>query len=351
MIKDKIIFFTNGDFAIDTLEEMCRYGFNVVGVVTSNEKVKYHSVNAFDIAKRNGIPTYVIKNGVPMEKDEFFIDWLKRLNADIFCVISFKKLHSDILKLAKKCAFNVHASLLPALPGAAPINWAIRLGLKETGLTAFVLNDKIDGGDIIANVKVPISENDTFKTLFSKLSTECVYFTTNVIGKYLTKEDWKDYTIAQPSFSDGYEYIVPATKVNEEYFDSIFWRGLPANEFKNAVNSVDDGWPCKITAMHKTDPSKDKEFDIKVYEIEDGAYEETPDVDVLWATESDGKTYIKVNIMYDTYFYIKKLQLSGKKIMDVPTFLNGFRYFRDENYRVCIAGINEEKTELITKKD
>ena len=115
MTKDRVVFFANGDFAIDTFETLVNNGSNIVGLVTSaNDKVRFHKKTIKQVAEELRVPYYMIK-GEKFKEDAFFIDWLKRMDADVFCVISFKKLPKEIIKLAKKCAFNIHASLLPFL--------------------------------------------------------------------------------------------------------------------------------------------------------------------------------------------------------------------------------------------
>ena len=338
MTKDKIVFFASGDFAIETFELLLENGFNVVGLVTSNDKVKFHNYHISQVAEQYGVPTYIVKNGVPMEEDVFFIDWLKRANADIFCVISFKKLPDKVIKMAKKCAFNVHASLLPFLRGAAPINWAIRLGYKETGLTAFVLNDKIDCGNIIANTKIKITKNEKFTTLFKKLSELCVDFTIYIIDDVLQRENWQDYLIVQGTPSKTYEYLATAPKIDLNYF-KCQWTAFTAERFKHCVDSVDDiGFSCKIILRSKD--GKTKEIMAKIYDVEI-AENENQLIDAIGQTVSDGKTFIKINLVGNTAVYVKKIQLIGKKVMDVETFLNGFRHFREDKYNVCITNLME----------
>ena len=322
MTKDRVVFFANGDFAVDTFETLVNNGSNIVGLVTcANDKVRFHKKTIRQVAEELRVPYYMIK-GEKFEEDAFFIDWLKRMDADIFCVISFKKLPKEIIKLAKKCAFNVHASLLPFLRGAAPINWAIRLGYKETGLTAFVLSDKIDQGDIIANTRVKIAAGEKYTTLYKKLSNACIDFTGHVIEDVLQHKDWKDCLIAQPTWSN-IEYLHVARKVNSDYFQ-CHWSWSTANSFKTLLNSVDNiGFPCKIVTKDKE--GKELHFDVKIHEIEVVKNNELPSK----FCESDGKTYIKLNFVDEESVLIKKLQLSGKRIMPIEEFLNGFRYFRD----------------------
>lgn len=328
MTKDRIVFFANGDFAIETFETLVENGFNIVGLVTStNDKVKYHAHTIRQSAERLSVPYYLAKGG-NIDDDEFLMDWLKRADADIFCVISFKKLPESVTRLARKCAFNVHASLLPFLRGAAPINWAIRLGYKETGLTAFVLSDKIDQGDIIANTKVKISEGEKFTSLYRKLSYECIDFTGHVIGDVLQSPDWKSRLISQPSWNAENEYVQYAPKVDAKYFE-CYWKCFSPKKLKNLVDSVDDsGLPCSITVQE----NGVKEFKAKIYEVEVVKPDDGGEDVIHPFINSDGKTYIRMFASCITdpgYVLIKRIQLAGKKVMDVKDFLNGFRYFRD----------------------
>lgn len=340
MIKDRIIFFASGDFAIDTLYSLIENDANVVGVVTSMDKVEFHPYHIADVAKSYNIPLYIVKGGIPMEKDGFFMDWLRRANGDVFCVISFKKLPNEVIKLAKKCAFNVHASLLPFLKGAAPINWAIRLGYKYTGLTAFVLNNKIDSGDIIANTKIDVKENEKFTSLFKRLSDLCVDFTKEIIENHLQKDNWRDYLIKQPIPSDSYDYISVASKINQDYFKKAHWIRFYANEFKHCVDSVDNiGFDCRII-VHDKILGKEKEIPIKIYDV-DVVGSKDVSYDQLDATETDGKTYIRINLGGGSAVNVTELQIIGKKKMDVKTFLNGFRYFNDDKYMTYITDYME----------
>jgi len=343
MTKDRVVFFANGDFAIDTFETLVNNGSNIVGLVTcTNDKVRFHKKTIKQVAEELRVPYYMIK-GEKFEDDAFFIDWLKRMDADIFCVISFKKLPKEIIKLAKKCAFNVHASLLPFLRGAAPINWAIRLGYKETGLTAFVLSDKIDHGDIIANTKVKIAAGEKYTTLYKKLSNACVDFTGHIIEDVLQHKDWKDCLIAQPTWNNEYEYVIDAHKINSDYF-RCHWTYFECEKMQRLVNSVDNvGLPCFIYVIDED--NKVKKFEAKIYDVEVVNKEETPmNVQTLYC-ESDGKTFVRLNLAdCGKCVYIKRIQLAGKKIMDVGDFLNGFKHFR-ENKTVILTDLMEAGNE------
>lgn len=337
--KDRILFFASGDFAYETFAQMLYNNYNVVGLVTSMYTPKFQSERLSDLAQDYGIETYYVKPNMNMEEDGFFLNWLDRRNADTYCVISFKKLPKVVVDKAKKCAFNIHGSLLPFLKGAAPINWAIRFGYKETGLTAIMLSDKIDCGDIIANRVVKINDGEKFTSLFKRMGNECVDLTFKVIDEILTTDDWKDRLIKQPMPSNEYDYLAPAKKIDKEYF-MAHWTHSEANEFKHCVDSVDDiGWNARIVVFDEN-MNKTKEFQIKIWDVE--VSENDPyDKDCILATQSDGKTYIKVNLMADTCVYIKKIQLVGKKVLNVEEFLQGFRYFGDKKYTTIVTDLCE----------
>ena len=207
-----------------------------------------------------------------------------------------------------------------------------------TGQFDWVLNDKIDCGNIIANTKIKITKNEKFTTLFKKLSELCVDFTTYIIDDVLQRENWQDYLIVQGTPSKTYEYLATAPKIDLNYF-KCHWTAFTAERFKHCVDSVDDiGFGCKIILRSKD--GKTKEIMAKIYDVEI-AENENQLIDAIGQTVSDGKTFIKINLVGNTAVYVKKIQLIGKKVMDVETFLNGFRHFREDKYNVCITNLME----------
>lgn len=167
----KIIFMGTPDFAIPTLKALIESPHNVVAVVTTpdkergrGQKVTFTPVKEF--ALENNIE---VLQPVSL-KDEGFIQRLKELGADLYVVVAFRILPKEVYTIPPKGAFNLHGSLLPKYRGAAPIQWAVINGDKETGLTTFFLQEKVDTGNIILRERVEILDTDDFGTLHDRMS-------------------------------------------------------------------------------------------------------------------------------------------------------------------------------------
>lgn len=330
--KDKIIFFASGDFAIPTLEQMIVDGFNIKGIVTSNkDKIRFNKKTIKDIACENDIPFYLINKSVEM-KNKSFIEWIKSFDADYFCVISFKKLPDEILDIPKKSAFNVHASLLPELRGAAPINWAIRLGHSKTGLTAFELTDEIDKGNIIDKTECNIYANDNFGTLFNRLSLKCVDFTINLFNNKEIKG-----TEIQNEFIDNCK----APKLGRDYFYK--WYNRDITECKNILRSVYpfDGLPISIYVHYNNGEEESlNRLNAKIYDFQDDSYIGSLK-DLFFKdyneTITDKKGYLAIRHKNGHTIYITEIQLEGRKRLSIEEFLRGFKYFKKEGYKVSVG--------------
>ena len=142
----------------------------MIGVITTPDrpagrglKLKESDVKIF--AKEKNLNIYQPEN----INDIGFINKIRLIKPDLIIVIAFKKLPKLIWEIPKYGTFNLHASILPEYRGAAPINWAIINGEKETGLTTFFINENIDHGDVLYQEKVLINLDDNFKTLHDKL--------------------------------------------------------------------------------------------------------------------------------------------------------------------------------------
>lgn len=200
----KIIFFGSDDFAAENLSRLLGQGFSVAACVTQPDRPSGRGLQVVlspikVIAQQHRIPVLQ-----PQDlKDRAFIDYLRAYQADLFIVIAYGKiLPEDVLNIPKLFCVNVHGSLLPKYRGAAPINWAIINGERETGFTLIKMNNKMDAGQIIVQEKMTIADEETSQELrvrMAKQSAECLCQTVRNIetGKFsLTQQNEKDVTLA-----------------------------------------------------------------------------------------------------------------------------------------------------------
>lgn len=336
--KIKILFFGSGEFPLGTFENLCSNDdFDIVGLVTSKDKPMFKgrkTKSLFEIATEHNVPTLVVGNTFTEED----INWIGERRAFMNVVISFKKLPQEIIRLAG-FSFNVHASILPYFRGAAPINHAIRLGCKETGLTAFLLSDKIDCGAIVRNKVVGIFDDDNFESLFDRLAEECVEFTEDTIYRLYNRE----YTLTHQvdylrGLPDNAKRWFSAPKI-DSYYTKNWMYDLDSVEIKNLYRSIypNDGLYLHIKCFNRDSDSMSgcvKEFELKIWDFEikhiepklypcDNGNDECADNDDSASYKTDGKTYFAIPILqsYDEYLFIKEIQMSGKKRMDIESFL------------------------------
>jgi len=166
----RIVFFGTPAFAAYILEYLVKAGENIVAVVTTPEKqqgrgLKTRPMVMQEAAQKLGIPVLAPEK----LRDEKFLSGLRTFNADCFCVVAYKILPREVFTIPKFGTFNIHTSLLPKYRGAAPMNWAIINGEKETGVTTFLLNEKVDTGNILLQAAVPVGENATVGDLHDTL--------------------------------------------------------------------------------------------------------------------------------------------------------------------------------------
>lgn len=170
MNKKSIVFMGTPYFAVESLKRLFESGYNIVGVITAIDKKRGRGRKI----QFSPIKEYALENNLkifqpPNLKDEKFISSIKKLNADLFVVVAFRMLPEILINIPPLGCINLHSSLLPNYRGAAPINWVIINGEKETGLTTFFINSKIDEGNIIEKERVTIDNGENAGTLHDKL--------------------------------------------------------------------------------------------------------------------------------------------------------------------------------------
>ena len=166
----RIVFMGTPQFAVGILKKLIDEEFNVVGVITAPDRPAGRGRKV----SQSAVKEYAISRNIPLLqptnlKDDAFLEELKALDANLKIVVAFRMLPKVVWEMPEFGTFNLHASLLPQYRGAAPINWAIINGEKETGVTTFFIDEKIDTGAIIASEKVKIKEDETFETLHDSL--------------------------------------------------------------------------------------------------------------------------------------------------------------------------------------
>ena len=186
----KIVFFGNADFGCKTLEALCSINnHQVVGVVTNSDKKRGRNLKLLptpikSLSKKLNLN--IIEND--NLKDSNLVNLLHSLKPDIFIVIAYKIMPKEIYSIPKFGSINLHASLLPAYKGAAPIQRAIINGEQYTGLSTFFLNDVIDGGKLINQIKISINNEDTFENVWNSLNKISPEFVINTLELIIEKK-------------------------------------------------------------------------------------------------------------------------------------------------------------------
>ena len=166
----RIIYMGTPDFAVESLRALVEGGYNVVAVVTMPDKPagRGHQLQC------SAVKQYALSVGLPILqpeklKEESFIEELRSYQADLQIVVAFRMLPEVVWGMPRLGTFNLHASLLPQYRGAAPINWAVMNGEKETGVTTFMLQHEIDTGNIILQQRIPIADDETVGSVHDRL--------------------------------------------------------------------------------------------------------------------------------------------------------------------------------------
>lgn len=308
--KLKIVFFGTPEFAVPSLDRLRKSGYDIAAVVTMPDKIggRGHKVIESDVkiyAKENNLRILQPGN----LKSEEFITELKNLDADLFIVIAFRMLPAIIWSMPRLGTFNLHASLLPKYRGAAPLNWAIINGEKETGVTTFFLKHEIDTGDIIAQEKIDILPEDNVGSLHDKLKeigADLVLKTVKEIETETTS------SIAQPQgkFQTAPKIFKETCRIN--------W-GRPAEDIHNLVRGLSP-YPGAWTIM-KDEKNPENPQDIKIFETK------LTNQSVL--NGNPGNVIIEKEKLFivteDNLLEIISLQPSGKKRMEAGAFLRGYK--------------------------
>lgn len=299
----RVIFMGTPEFAVPSLEILVRNGINVVAAITApdkpqgrGQKVVYSAVK--ESALRNTIPVLQPGN----LKSPEFLEELNNYKADLQVVVAFRMLPEVVWSMPSLGTFNLHASLLPQYRGAAPINWAIINGEKETGVTTFFLRHEIDTGNIIFQEREPIHYDDNAGSLYERLMLRGA----NLVWK--TVESIRAGTVeakAQPEQGD----IRHAPKIFKETCE-INW-DQPSEAVRNFVRGLSP-YPTAWTILGGRN--------FKIHKVSPVSFNGVSEKAGGFATDNKKYLYFKTG---DGWVAVEELQPEGKKKMSVTDFLRG----------------------------
>ena len=295
----KIVFFGNTDFGIPTLDLLKDQKFNILATITNTDK----KVGRGKSLKETSIKKWATYNNVKLIqqdylKDKLFIDKLSMLKADFFIVIAYKLLPPEIFTLPKYGTINLHASLLPFYRGAAPIQRAILNNDSETGISTFIINEKIDTGSIILQEKILIN-NQNYGELHDELSARGAPLVISSINHIINKKP----LIIQENKSTY------AHKINKSE-TQIDWR-MEADYILNSIRAFSP-YPGAYTHLEgkRVRILKALRVEISLKNLEPG------DISIY-----NKCIYVGTK---NSVIQVKELQLEGKKIMKDSSFINGY---------------------------
>jgi len=310
----RIVFMGTPEFAVASLAALVNAGCTVVGVVTAPDKPAGRGLKL----QESAVKKYAHEKGLNVLQPEKlknpqFLEQLKALNADLQVVVAFRMLPEIVWNMPSMGTINVHASLLPQYRGAAPINWAVINGEKETGVTTFKLKHKIDTGDILLQEKTAIGENETAGELhdqLKELGAQTLVKTIQGLADGSLKETPQSEIIIPIAIGTKSETAKHAPKIFTETC-KIDW-SKSVDEVHNLIRGLSP-FPGAFTYLN------DKL--LKIYRSEK-EYRQPSTAGGQF--ETDGKTFLKF-ACEDGFIHVKELQLEGKKRMNVVDFLRGFK--------------------------
>ncbi len=319
----KIVYMGTPEFAVAPLSKLVENGYNITGVVTVPDKPSGRGLKVNQSAVKQYAMEHLVPTGTKLLqpvslKDEQFLCELKALEADMFIVVAFRMLPEVVWSMPKMGTFNLHGSLLPLYRGAAPINWAIIKGEKESGVTTFLIDKEIDTGNILMQRECPIEERETIGTLYDKLME---------IGAGLVIETVEGLVAGKLVAVPQTGKITGAPKLNKE-LGRIKWdmqdTDQPGVSCARLIDQLTRGlspYPAATAAM--TDGEKTYEFKVFGGSIVKDNISETPAE--AGKIISDGKNYIHVMCADGSILSLDEIQMAGKKRMRTKDFLLGFR--------------------------
>jgi methionyl-tRNA formyltransferase len=303
----RIVFMGTPEFAVVSLNELIGSGAEIVGVVTAPDKPAGRGQKVSESA----VKQYALAHGLTVLqpeklKNEQFLNELEALGADLQVVVAFRMLPEIVWNMPPKGTINLHASLLPQYRGAAPINWVLINGEKESGVTTFFLKHDIDTGDILFTEKVTLTGKETAGELHDRL----MHKGAGLLVKTVKAIESGRYTEQpQTHLAEGVE-LRHAPKLFKDDC-KIDWN-QPAEKIYNLIRGLSP-YPTAFTLLND-----------KVLKVFRAEYQTAGPGISAGAFLTDNKTFLKFAAM-DGFVSLTDVQLEGKKRMGIEEFLRGVR--------------------------
>lgn len=314
----RIVFMGTPEFAVASLRRLVEEGYNIVAVVTTPDKPagrgqRLHESDVKVAARELGLPILQPER----LRDEAFVEAMRALEPDLGIVIAFRMLPEVIWAMPRLGTFNLHASLLPEYRGAAPINWAVINGERETGITTFLLNHEIDKGAIIGQKREPITEDDTVGTMYDKLMRSGCDLVVETVERVAAG----NYEAREQMHIDE-ATLKPAPKIfKDDCRIDWSWEGRRIVNFVRGLSPYPAAWtPMYIDGQERGSA--------KIFRVTFSASEHKHKAGTV---ESDGKSSLRVACQ-DGWVEIHELQVAGKRRMAVRDLLLGLRNIEDYTF-------------------
>ncbi len=308
----RIVFMGTPEFAVTSLRRLVEEGYRIVGVVTTPDKPAGRGQRLHE----SDVKRYAVQEGLPVLqpvklKDPEFVEAFRALEADLAIVIAFRMLPEVIWSMPRLGTFNLHASLLPQYRGAAPINWALINGEKQSGVTTFLLNSEIDKGNIIGQIATDIAPDENVGQLYDRL----MHIGSGLVCETVEKlAEGRVEPVIQSHIPE--HELKPAPKIFKEDC-RIDWHA----EGKRIVDFVRGLSPYPAAWSSLRD---DRGAEINTLKIFKASFVPAPQPASAGSIHTDDKSYVKVACK-DGWILKDELQMAGKKRMPVKELLLGLK--------------------------
>lgn len=314
--ETRIIYMGTPEFAVLPLRQLIEHGYKVAAVVTApdrpagrGKKLRESAVKEFI---RKNHPSVAVLQPTNL-KDPGFVKQLEQLQPDIQTVVAFRMLPEVVWRVPRLGTFNLHASLLPQYRGAAPINHVLINGERETGVTTFLIDEQIDTGNILLQKRISIEESETAGELHDRLmeaGSTLVLETVSGLAEGTLK------ALPQEEFIRSRAPLIKAPKLTKED-GRIDW-SQPGQILVNQIRGLSPV-PGAFTTLEMEGEQQQLCKIFRAF-FEPARHQESPG-----AMHTDGKQWLKVAVP-DGFVQIESLQLEGKRRLDTPQFLAGYRF-------------------------